>query len=150
MVVEALTATLVGRVPTKLNPLGRLRLLRLSVATPVFLIVKVLVRVLPTVVSPKSMALVLSSAISTVPLRTSISGVGMVLRGASYAPISVPTMPLPSPSWGIVLVMLLKALEPVSIAGLPSLSRKSPFAASTNNGSLFKIFPDPGTTNAPL
>ena len=50
MVVEPLTATLGARVPTKLNPSGSLRLLKLSAAVPMFLIVKVLVRVLPAVV----------------------------------------------------------------------------------------------------
>ncbi len=61
----------------------------------------------------------------------------------SKAPISAIALPLPSPSWGRVLpcrsffkvVMLLKAPEPASIAGLSDLSVKLPWEGSTNCGS---------------
>ena len=52
--VLSLAARVAGRAPTRLKPLGKLRLLRFRSASPMFLTVKVLLRVPPTIVLPKS------------------------------------------------------------------------------------------------
>ena len=53
-----------------LNPVGRVRLLRFKTAVPRFLTVKVLLRVVPTIALPKSIALAVPSTISVVPSNT--------------------------------------------------------------------------------
>ena len=58
-----------------LNPVGKVRLLRFKTAVPRFLTVKFLLRVVPTMTLPKSIALAVPSTISVVPSNTWISGI---------------------------------------------------------------------------
>ena len=62
--------TLAGKFPTKLNPVGKVRLLRFKAAVPRFLTVKVLLRVPPIIALPKLIALAVPSTISVAPSKT--------------------------------------------------------------------------------
>ena len=118
-------ATVAGKVPTRLNPVGKVTFPRLKSAVPKFLTVKVLLRVPPTVMLPKSIALTVPSTISVVPSKTWISGAGvtslsvMVTEPVVVVPKTIPAEGLESLKVAVsvgstsVLSLILTVNEPV-------------------------------------
>lgn len=115
-------ARVVGKVPMRLNPVGRVGLLRFKSAVPRLLIVKVLVRVLPTVVLPKLIVLRVPSVILLfLPSNISISGAGMSLSVMSMLPVVV-----------VPKIMPLEGLEIVNVPVSVGSTSKSSLILTVN------------------